>query len=351
MSSDQRRTVLVVDDSPMDIAFLSELLREEYTVLCATNADRALEILRSSGSVDLMLLDIMMQGLDGLESCRRLQADPATRRMPVIFVTSRNADEDEAAGFEAGCVDYVMKPVNPHLLRARVRTHIERERLRTRLLKARELESVALLAAGVAHDFNNILAGISGYAEVLKLKLTEGSLREQAQRILEAAKRGGYVVHGLLAFSDQQRAASEPIDLNRLLLGEREELQRSLGPSVALHLELSHAELRIRGDAEQLCEVLRHLAENSKDAMPNGGSFTIQTDAREPAVELVGADGKAARGPFACLTVSDTGIGMDEEMQKRLFEPFFTTKQFGTSAGIGLAAIYGIVRQHDGFID
>ena len=112
MSTDQRRTVLVVDDSLVDIAFLSELLREEYAVLCATSADRALETLRSSGSVDLMLLDIMMPGLDGLEFCRRLRADPATRRMPVIFVTSRDADEDEAAGFEAGCVDYVMKPVN-----------------------------------------------------------------------------------------------------------------------------------------------------------------------------------------------------------------------------------------------
>jgi len=125
LSSDQRRTILVVDDSPVDIAFLSELLREEYTVLCATNADRALETLRSSGSVDLMLLDVMMPGPDGLEFCRRLRADPVTRRMPVIFVTSKDADEDEAAGFEAGCVDYVMKPVNPHLLRARVRTHIE----------------------------------------------------------------------------------------------------------------------------------------------------------------------------------------------------------------------------------
>jgi signal transduction histidine kinase len=235
--------------------------------------------------------------------------------------------------------------------RQSARSTAERERLRARLLKARELEPVALLAAGVAHDFNNILAGISGYAEALKSRLAEGPLREQAQRIFEVAKKGGYVVHGLLAFSEQRRVRNEPIELNRLLLDEREELQKSLGSSVALRLELSPAGLPIRGDADQLCEVLRHLAENSKDAMPNGGTFTIQTTPRKLDGEFTDADGKEARGSFACLTVSDTGIGMDEETQKRLFEPFFTTKQFGTSAGIGLAAIYGIVRQHDGFID
>ena len=346
---------LIVREQDGRVQFLSELRHMKNTVLMNIAAED-----------DSLIAYKAIKGLQGPTEGRDYRGVPvfATIRriggLPWYLVVKIDKEEVAAetrSGSRLGLVAMttIMLLLSAWVIvrwsRQSARSTAERERLRTRLLKARELESVALLAAGVAHDFNNILAGISGYAEVLKLKLTEGSLREQAQRILEAAKRGGYVVHGLLAFSDQRRAASEPINLNRLLLGEREELQRSLGPSVALHLELSHAELRIRGDAEQLCEVLRHLAENSKDAMPNGGSFTIQTDARKPAAELVDADGKAARGPFACLAVSDTGTGMDEETQKRLFEPFFTTKQFGTSAGIGLAAIYGIVRQHNGFID
>jgi signal transduction histidine kinase len=235
--------------------------------------------------------------------------------------------------------------------RQSARSTAERERLRTRLLKARELESVALLAAGVAHDFNNILAGIGGYAEVIKLELAEGSLRDRADRILEATKRGAYVVHGLLAFSEQRRIQSEPIELNRLLLDEREELQKALGPAVTLRFELSLFELSIRGDADQLSQALHHLAGNSKDAMPRGGSFTIHTAMRNLDGEIVAADGKEVRGSFVCLSVCDTGIGMDDETQKRLFEPFFTTKEFGKSAGIGLAAVYGIVHQHGGFID
>jgi len=346
---------LIVREQDGRVLFLSELRHMKNTVLMNIAAED-----------DSLIAYKAIKGLQGPTEGRDYRGVPvfATIRriggLPWYLIVKIDKEEVAAetrSGSRLGLVAMttIMLLLSAWVIvrwsRQSARSTAERERLRTRLLKARELESVALLAAGVAHDFNNILAGISGYAEVLKLKLTEGSLREQAQRILEAAKRGGYVVHGLLAFSDQRRAASEPINLNRLLLGEREELQRSLGPSVALHLELSHAELRIRGDAEQLCEVLRHLAENSKDAMPNGGSFTIQTDARKPAAELVDADGKAARGPFACLAVSDTGTGMDEETQKRLFEPFFTTKQFGTSAGIGLAAIYGIVRQHNGFID
>ena len=347
---------LIVREQDGRVLFLSELRHRKNTVLMSITV---------AGN-DSLIASKAIRGLQGPAEGMDYRGVPvfATIRkiggLPWYLIVKIDKEEVSAEAHSVSRLVLAAMVILVLLLSAWVivrwsrqsaRSTAERERLRTRLLKARELESVALLAAGVAHDFNNILAGISGYAEVLKLKLTEGSLREQAQRILEAAKRGGYVVHGLLAFSDQRRTASEPIDLNRLLLGEREELQRSLGPSVALHLELSHAELRIRGDAEQLCEVLRHLAENSKDAMPNGGSFTIQTDARKPAAELVDADGKAARGPFACLAVSDTGTGMDEETQKRLFEPFFTTKQFGTSAGIGLAAIYGIVRQHNGFID
>jgi signal transduction histidine kinase len=347
---------LIVRELDGRVQYLSQLRHKKYTVLLSIDATEN----------DSLVSYKAIHGLQGPTEGMDYRGVPvyATIRkiggLPWFLVVKIDKEEVSAEARSVSRLALAAAIVFMLLMSAWVlirwsqqsaRSTAERERLRTRLLKARELESVALLAAGVAHDFNNILAGISGSAEVLKLKIAEGSLREQAQHILEATKRGGYVVHGLLAFSDQQRTTSEPIDLNRLLLAEREEMQRSLGPSVALHLELSPAELRISGDPEQLCTVIRHLAENSKDAMPNGGSFTIQTGARKLDGEFADADGQKVRGPFACFTVSDTGIGMNEETQKRLFEPFFTTKQFGTSAGIGLAAIYGIVRQHSGFID
>jgi len=139
MNSQERRTILVVDDSPVDLAVLSEMLRQEYSVLGATNATSALEILHSSKVPDLILLDVMMPGLDGLEFCRQIRANPVTARIPVIFVTSKDTDEDEAAGFAAGGVDYGVKPVNAHLLRARVKTHVELKLAREGLEAQNEL--------------------------------------------------------------------------------------------------------------------------------------------------------------------------------------------------------------------
>ena len=346
---------LIVREQDGRVLFLSELRHMKNTVLMNIAAED-----------DSLIAYKAIKGLQGPTEGRDYRGVPvfATIRriggLPWYLIVKIDKEEVAAetrSGSRLGLVAMttIMLLLSAWVIvrwsRQSARSTAEQERLRTRLLKARELESVALLAAGVAHDFNNILAGIGGYAEVLKLELAEGSLRDQAGRILETTKRGAHVVHGLLAFSEQRRIQSEPIELNRLLIDERDELQRSLGPSVALRLERSPAELPIRGDSDQLCEVLRHLVENSRDAMPNGGTFTIQTAVRNLDGEYADTDGKGARGPFACLTVSDTGIGMDEETQKRLFEPFFTTKEFGSSAGIGLAAVYGVVRQHGGFID
>jgi signal transduction histidine kinase len=227
----------------------------------------------------------------------------------------------------------------------------ERDRLRSRLLKAQELESVALLAGGVAHDFNNMLAGISGFAEVLQKGLPDGSLRGAAEKILDSTRRGAYVVQGLLAFSRQQRLREETIALNRLVLERRGDLEKMMGPTIEFRVDLSADEIVVRGDSDHLGQILTILAENSKEAMSGGGLFTIRTEARTLKEEILSTHGTKVSGPHACIVVSDTGKGMDEATQKRIFEPFFTTKEFGRNAGLGLAAVYGMMRQHDGFID
>ena len=138
MSAVEKTTVLVIDDSPLDISVLTEILKAEHHVLGATSPEAALGVLHSGKLPDLIILDVMMPGIDGLQLCRQIKADPTTANIPVIFVTAKDAVEDEASGFAAGAVDYVAKPVNPHLVRARVRTHLELKRIRESLEKQNE---------------------------------------------------------------------------------------------------------------------------------------------------------------------------------------------------------------------
>ena len=230
------------------------------------------------------------------------------------------------------------------------RSAAEQERLRSRLLKARELESVALLAGGVAHDFNNALAGIGGMAEVLRGRIADPGLRQHAQKIIEATGKAASVVQGLLSFSEQQRLRGQPLELNGLVRAQREPLAAVLGPRISLVIEPAAEEIPILGDRDLLADVLRHLAENAREAMPLGGTCTITIEKPHAAGEADSGAGDPGV-PAACLRVRDTGVGMDAETQNRIFEPFFTTKEFGSGAGIGLAAVYGIVRQHGGAID
>jgi PAS domain S-box-containing protein len=220
----------------------------------------------------------------------------------------------------------------------------EKRRLEEQIANMRKQEAIGQLAGGIAHDLNNALTAIMGYAEYLKSKMpAEGNERRSAEGILAAVGRASTVTHGLLAFSERQRMAWEPLDLNVLLPSCRETLLRSLGSGIILRLEAHSEPLLIRGDAELLRLVLTHLAENARRVMPQGGSFTL---AATPA----GSPSQGEAG-FACLRAVDTGTGMSEEVLARLFEPFFTTQGFGKSAGLGLPIVFGIVRQHGGRIE
>ncbi|HTZ53210.1 MAG TPA: response regulator, partial [Spirochaetia bacterium] len=139
MINGDRRTILVVDDSPDDIAILNEILKIDYRVQAATGQEAAARLARAIPQPDLILLDVVMPGMDGYQFCRGLKSDSATRSIPVIFVTARGAPESEAAGFEAGGVDYISKPVNPQLVRARVRTHLELKAARDELERKNEI--------------------------------------------------------------------------------------------------------------------------------------------------------------------------------------------------------------------
>ena len=233
------------------------------------------------------------------------------------------------------------------LLLAMVRDISARKQLEEQLLQSQKMEAVGILAGGVAHDFNNILSAIVGYASLLQMRLApDDPLAGHVERILAAAERAANLTSSLLAFSRKQEAELRPVNLNETVLGFHRILARLIGEDIDLSLRLAAEELVIDADPRQLEQVLMNLATNSRDAMPHGGRLAIAT----AAVELQDGAGVAPPGRYAAISVSDTGAGMSPEVRSRVFEPFFTTKEAGKGTGLGLAIVQGIVEKHGGHV-
>jgi PAS domain S-box-containing protein len=217
---------------------------------------------------------------------------------------------------------------------------------------AQKLESVGQLAAGVAHDFNNILTVIQGYSECLITRCkddagTVGPLRQ----ISEASKRAAALTRQLLMFSRKQVIQTKVLDLNLVLQNLANMLHRLLGEDIALVTDYCPEQARIEADTGMLEQIVMNLAVNSRDAMPRGGKLQISTSRVEIDQDFAGQHADARPGSFICLTVTDTGCGMDRKTLDRIFEPFFSTKEVGKGTGLGLATVYGLVKQHQGWID
>jgi PAS domain S-box-containing protein len=226
----------------------------------------------------------------------------------------------------------------------------DRRALEDQFRQAQKMEAVGRLAGGVAHDFNNLLMVISGYAEVILAKLEiEHPLRDKAYAIQQASDRATTLTRQLLAFSRKQLLELKVVDVNAIVADMERLLRPLIGENIALTAKLAPEAGCTRADAGQLEQVLMNLVVNAKDAMPNGGTLTIQTQN----IEL--DDSHRAQtfirpGNYVMLSVSDTGTGMDKETQSRIFEPFFTTKEKGKGTGLGLSTVYGIVKQSGGYV-
>jgi len=220
----------------------------------------------------------------------------------------------------------------------------ERRRLQEELLQSKKMEAVGRLAEGIAHDFNNILTAIIGCAELMLLNVEGGGyLHRKAEQIRKSGERGAALTRRLLEFSRRRVLRPQALDLNSIVSSQEEMLGRLIGEDIALSTDLRAEGTAVRVDLGVVEQLLMHLALNAREAMPGGGRLEIRT-------EQVGAVPDLPGGPFVLLSVSDTGIGMDEETRAQLFEPFFTTKGIGPGAGLSLATVYEIVRQCQGAI-
>jgi len=227
----------------------------------------------------------------------------------------------------------------------------ERKSLERQLLQSQKMEAVGQLAGGVAHDFNNILTAILGYTELLQSSLPPGDLhRRDVGEIAKAASRAASLTRQLLAFSRRQVMQPRVIGLNVLVADMNKMLRRLITENIELITSLDPALGRIRADPAQIEQVILNLVVNARDAMSEGGRLTIQTVNVVLAVPLPAQPLDVPTGSYVVVSVSDTGRGMDPEIQGRIFEPFFTTKEIGKGTGLGLSTVYGVVKQSGGFI-
>jgi PAS domain S-box-containing protein len=225
----------------------------------------------------------------------------------------------------------------------------ESKKLEQQYLQSQKMEVVGLLAGGISHDFNNLLGVILGSADLL---LDEAAPNQQ--RYLEAIKKAGqsaaHLIRQLLAFSRKQVLHPALLNLNGVVTDVSKMLQRIIGEDVRIVTDLDTGIGAIRADRGQIEQILLNLATNARDAMPNGGTFTVRTQNAELSQDDVSRYAYIQPGAYVRLSVSDTGVGMSEEVRTRIFEPFFTTKEKGRGTGLGLATVYGIVKQSGGYI-
>ncbi len=227
----------------------------------------------------------------------------------------------------------------------------EMKRLEEQFRHSQKLEAVGLLAGGVAHDFNNILTAIIGYASLLQMRREKPeTIGTYAEEILAAAERASYLTQSLLLFSRKQDSLLKQVNLNDIIRVTDKLLRRIIGEDVELALSLADHPLIVMADSGQIDQVLMNLCTNARDAMPRGGRITVETSSIQTDRAFFPDQPPGQAGHYAVLAVSDTGCGMDDLTRQKIFEPFFTTKEPGKGTGLGLSIIYGIVRQHGGFI-
>ncbi|MFC1456793.1 ATP-binding protein [Microvirga arabica] len=349
--SSTKARVLVADDNADMRAYITRLLDGTHDVVAVPDGAAALDELLENGA-DLLVTDVMMPVMDGFQLVQRIRDEPRLRTLPIIMLSARAGEEASVEGLEAGADDYLVKPFSARELQARVRTNLELARLRReaeeQAAQARKMDAIGHLTGGVAHDFNNLLAAVIGSLDLMERRLAgdDRSLR-LLHNAMQAAQRGARLTEQLLAFSRKQRLEVRPTDVNGVLSNMADLMHRTLGGRIGVNTLLGKDLWPAMADPNQIELAVLNLAVNARDAMPDGGQMVLQTeniaadDPQRPKMLTLNTDAVRIR-------VQDTGQGMSAEVLMRATEPFFTTKGPGQGTGLGLAQVYGMIRQIGG---
>jgi PAS domain S-box-containing protein len=280
------------------------------------------------------------------QHCERFQAGGIREKLELQRILHDNRD----VIFEI-TDSYVECGGKPRLLLSLFRDATSHRRLEEQLRQSQKMEAIGQLAGGIAHDFNNILTIILGHATLLTMAKLEPRALTSAQQIKQASERAAGLTRQLLAFGRKQIFNPRPLDLNRVVGKMHDLLARLLGEDIALQINLRNEPAVISADISMLEQILLNLSVNSRDAMPRGGRMTISIEAEEVNGEHTQRVAEARTGKFIRLSHEDTGEGIPPENLSRIFEPFFTTKELGKGTGLGLATVFGIVKQHEGWAE
>src|SRR3984957_13348378 len=348
--------ILHLEDSPNDVELVQSALENEdipCTVTWVQTRDDFVKAL-TRGGIDVILSDFALPAFDGLSA-----AEIASTRWPMIpfiLVSGSLGEALAISSFKCGATDCVPKRdlsrLAPAVRRAmrEVEERAERQQLEAQIIEAQKMEVISQLSSGVAHDFNNILAVIVGYSDLITLNLSaESPLRKYAEEIRHASNRAAGLTRQLLVFSRKELVRPNVIDPNEAVNDLDILLRRLIDPKIKITIIPGEQTGCVKADAGHIGQVLLNLVLNARDAMPDGGQLTIAIENVTLDTDYATTHACANAGNYVVLSVGDTGTGMTEEVKSRLFEPFYTTKTLGT--GLGLATSRTIVQQSGGYID
>lgn len=349
---------LIVEDSQNDCDLLLAILQKggyDVTYRRAYNAEMLSGMLEE-GRWDIVISDYSMPGFTGTDALAMVRGKSLD--VPFVFFSGTIGEEIAVHAMRSGAQDYVIKGKSARLLPAIQRElreaelRGERKQMEHRLRQLEKFEALGKLAGGVAHDFNNVIGAIMGWAELGVDRVPSGSPESNLfQRIREQATRAAGLTRQLLAYARRQVLAPRSINLNQMVTETGALLQKTIGAQIEVKTELA-ADLAVtRADPSQIEQVIMNLCFNARDAMPKGGELLIETRNVELDANHCKWRADAQPGHYVQLSVTDTGIGMSASTIERIFEPFFTTKEVGKGTGLGLSTVMGIVKQHGGFVD
>ncbi len=395
---DEKKKILIIDDMPANLELMAGVLKDDYNVQVATSGEKGLKLAREH-MPDLILLDVMMPGMSGYDVCRRLKAEPELCEIPVIFVTALDDQADEAFGLQLGAVDYIVKPVVPGIVMARVKSQLaltnERDLLESQnawlkneverrmselkeaqafLFQSEKMASLGLLAAGIIHEINNPLSYVYANLEGLKDRLQSVlSIFELAEKFSRQLPQDQIDVLFFRKLKDELDYDDFKADLGDLIeesiegalrarkiiqslrefshMNERENGLHDLESGIDATLNIVNNELKYKAEiikeyeglapincvGSQINQVVMNLLVNAAQAIEKSGKIMIRTGSQ-------GSD-------RVWIEVEDTGCGIPEEVRRKIFDPFFTTKPVGQGTGLGLSLSYKIIKEHGGTID
>jgi two-component system, cell cycle sensor histidine kinase and response regulator CckA len=348
---------LVIEDSENDCMLLLSILRRGGYDVAHQRVDTAAGLKSTLDDPwDIVISDFSMPGFRGTDALAIVrERDPD---VPFIFLSGTIGEEMAVSAMKAGAQDYVIKgnvarllPVIERELRE-ADARREKKQVEHRLRQLEKFEALGKLAGGVAHDFNNVIGAIMGWAEIGADRVADGSQEGKLfRKIGDQARRAAGLTRQLLAYARRQILEPKNINLNQMVKETTALLEKVIGEQIEVKMALAE-DLRItRADPAQIEQVLMNLCFNARDAMPAGGQLLIETRNLDLDEKYCSCHADARPGRWVQLSVSDSGTGMDLATLERIYEPFFTTKEVGKGTGLGLATVFGIMKQHGGFIE